>query len=292
MRLLLPTFLSTALLLTQMSAGAAQSSAAPASSSETSSPQQENSSQSSGTALPIDQQNAAKAKQLLQEAIEALGGAAYLKVHDMEQAGRGYSFHHGNPTSNGIKFWRFVEFPDKERVELTEQRDIAEVYNGNKGFEITFKGPHPIEPKDLEDYLRRRKFSLDTILRTWVNDPTVALFYEGYADAANHPALRIELINAKDESVALFLDTETRLPIKKMFSWRDPVDKQKNIEEEIYDDYRRVQGIMTPYNFTRLFNGDMASQRFLNSAAYDKGLNPAMFDPNSGYNPNKQQGKR
>ena len=28
------------------------------------------------------------------------------------------------------------------------------------------------------------------------------------------------------------------LPIKKSFSWRDPVDRQKNIEEEVYDDYK------------------------------------------------------
>ncbi len=36
----------------------------------------------------------------------------------------------------------------------------------------------------------------------------------------------------------------------------------------------------------------MSNQRFLNSAAYNQGLDPAMFDPNSGYNPNKQPGKK
>ena len=56
------------------------------------------------------------------------------------------------------------EFPDKERVEITKERDIAELYVGNKGWEITYKGPHPIEQKDLDDYLRRRRFSLDTVL--------------------------------------------------------------------------------------------------------------------------------
>ena len=105
-----------------------------------------------------------------------------------------------------------MEFPDKERIEITKQRDIAVLYIGNKGYEITYKGPHPIEPKDLDDYLRRRRFSLDTVLRTWVNDPKVALFFEGNAVAAEHPALQVTLINDKNESVTLYFDAETHLP--------------------------------------------------------------------------------
>jgi len=100
------------------------------------------------------------------------------------------------------------------------------------------------------------------------------------------------LVNAKDESVTLYFDTDTHLPIKKSFTWRDPVDRQKNLEEEVYENYRSVSGIVVPFNVTRYFNGDMSNQRFLNNATINQGLNQAMFDPNSGYNPNKPQGKR
>jgi hypothetical protein len=244
------------------------------------------------SSIPVDQANARKAKTLLQEAIDALGGQAYLTIQNTQQSGRGYSFYHGRPTSNGVLYWRFAEFPDKERVEVTKQRGVAELYVGDKGYEITYKGPHPMEPKDLTDYLRRRKFSLETILRVWVNDPKIALFYDGDAIAAQHPAVQITLINSKDESVDLFLDVDTHLPIKKSFQWRDPVDRQKNLEEEIYDNYRAVQGVATPYDVSRYFNGDMAGQRFLNSVSYNQTLDPAMFDPNSGYNPNKIEKKK
>ena len=124
-------------------------------------------------------------------------------------------------------------------------------------------------------------------LRTWVNDPAVVLLFEGNAIAAQHPALQVTLINSQNESVTLYFDADTHLPIKKSFEWRDPVDKQKNLEEEVYENYRQVSGIMAPYNVTRLFNGDMSNQRFLNSVTINQGLDPAMFDPNSGYNPNK-----
>ena len=240
--------------------------------------------------MPVDkdaQQNATKARAIVDQAIQALGGPTYLTIRDREQQGRTYGFHHGRPNGGGGLFWSFSEFPDKERVELTKERDIAQLFVGNKGYEITYKGPHPIEQKDLEDYLRRRRFSLDTILRNWINDPGVILLFEGNAIAAQHPALRVTFVNSQNESVTLFFDADTHLPVKKSFEWRDPVDRQKNLEEEVYENYRAVSGIMAPYNVTRFFNGDMASQRFLNSVAINQGLDPAMFDPNSGYNPNK-----
>jgi hypothetical protein len=245
----------------------------------------------SGQGVPADQQNARKARALLDQAIQALGGHTFLNLHDKQEEGRTYSFHHGQPTSNGVLFWRFVELPNKERIELTKQRDVAYLYVGDEGYEITFKGAHAIEKKDLEDYLRRRRFSLDTLLRQWANDPSVALFYEGNALAGNLPAQQITLINAKNEAVSLFFDIETHLPIKKSYTWRDPVDKERNVEEEIYDNYRPVQGVMTAYGFTRYFNGDMQSQRFVNAAHYNEGLNESMFDPHSRYDPNKPSGK-
>jgi hypothetical protein len=240
----------------------------------------------------VDLANARKARALLELAIEALGGQAFLNVHDISEQGRSYSFFHGRPNSNGVLFWRFVQYPDKERIEVTPERDVAYLYTGNKGYELTYKGPRPVETKDLEDYLRRRKFSLETLLKYWVNDSSVALFYDGNALAGNVAAEQVTLINAKDEAVDLFLDLDTHLPLKKSYSWRDPVDRQRDVEEELYDNYRVVQGVNTPYGFTRFFNGDMQSERFVHEVHYNQGLDQAMFDPNSGYKPNKPEKKK
>jgi hypothetical protein len=245
----------------------------------------------SSPAITLDKeavQNSNKAKSIIEEGIKALGGDAYLNIRDREQQGRGYAFHHGRPSGAGGPVWSFFEFPDKERFEFTKERDIAQVFVGNQGYEITYKGPHPLEQKDLEDYLRRRHFSLDTVLRKWVNDPSVVLLFDGNAIAAEHPALQVTLVNSQNEAVTLFFDVDSHLPVKKSFEWRDPVDKQKNLEEEIYDNYKPVSGIMAPYSITRFFNGDMSNQRFLNSVTINQGLDSTMFDPNSGYNPNKQ----
>src|SRR5271169_4785593 len=121
-----------------------------------------------GPSIPVDQENARQARALLNQAIQALGGQTYLNIHDMQQQGRTYSFYHGRPTGAGALFWRFVEYPDKERLEVTKERDVAYVFTGDKGYEVTFKGAHAMEAKDLEAHLRRRRFSLETMLRVWI----------------------------------------------------------------------------------------------------------------------------
>lgn len=237
--------------------------------------------------------NAKRAKGALQAAIQAMGGDAYLNIHDREQQGKGYSLHHGRPSGPGTVFWSFSEFPDKERVELTKERDVTELFLGDKGYEITYKGVHPADEKDLTDYLRRRKFSLDVVLRTWMTDPNVVIIYEGNAIAAQHSSEKVTLIDSNNEAVTLYLDTYTHLPVKKTFEWRDPADRQKNLEEEIYENYKPIPGgVMAPMNVTRYFNGDMSNQRFFNSVTINQGLDPAMFDPNSGWDPNKPPKKK
>ncbi len=228
--------------------------------------------------IPVDQENARRARAVLDQTIKALGGSAYMNIQDISLEGRTYSFYHGRPNSLGVLFWRFYRFPDKDRIELTKQRDVIYVYQGDKGYEITFKGPHPQDPKDFTDYLRRRHFSLDWVLRKWLLEPGVALFYEGQTVAEEKPVEQVTVMNAHNEGVTLYVSVDDHLPVKKSFSWRDTTDKERNIEDEVYDNYREVQGIMTPHTVTRFYNGDMSSQRFMTKVSYNQGISDSQFD--------------
>ena len=239
-----------------------------------------NTSDPNASSIPVDQENVRKAQAVLNAGIQALGGDAYLNWKTMTQEGRAYSFHHGQPNSMGTLFWRSKEFPDKERVELTKQRDVVDIFNGDNGYEVTYKGIRNLDEKDeLTPYLRRRHYSLDMILRRWLHEPGIALFYEGQTVAAQKEADQVTIMNAKNEAVTLYFDINTHLPVKKSFTWRDPVDKQRNVEEEIYDNYRLAQGVMTPFDLTRTFNGDMSAQSFLTAASYNQPMDANFFDP-------------
>jgi hypothetical protein len=241
---------------------------------------QSSSSAASTASAPVDQANANKARALIQQAIEALGGDAYMNIQDMTQEGRTYTFHHGQPEGAGILFWRFYKYPDQERIELTKKRDVIEIFRGDEGFEITYKGTRQQDPKVLTDYNRRRQYALDWVLRHWLNEPGMALFYEGSTVAAQKDTQQVTLMNSRNQAVTLYFDSNTHLPVKKTYSWRDPTDKQRNTEDELYDNYRPVQGIMTPYSITRYYNGDMANQRFIHTVEFNKGLSDSLFQAN------------
>jgi hypothetical protein len=233
---------------------------------------------STNAAATSDQQNATKAKQLIQQAIQALGGQAYLTWRTQTSQGRSYSFHHGEPNSLGTLVWRLREYPDKDRLELTKHRDVFEIFSGDKGWEVTYSGVRTLEGDEIQPYMRRRHYSLDVVLREWINQPGVAFFYEGQTVAAQKETDQVSIMNAKNEAVTLNLDINTHLPVRKSFSWRDPTDKERNVEEEIYDNFRNVQGVVTPFDVTRMYNGEMSFQSFLTAAAYNEPLNPELFD--------------
>jgi hypothetical protein len=264
----------------------------PASSaSQDSSPADNSASTQNSSSLSTDQENIRKAKAVLDAGIQALGGEAYLTWHEQSQEGRAYSFHHGEANSLGTLFWRFRVYPDKERVELTKKRDVIEIFNGDKGYEITYKGVRDMDPKDeqLEPYLRRHHYALDIVLREWLKQPGIALFYEGQTVAAQKETEQVTIMNNHNEAVTLNFDMNTHLPVKKSFTWRDPTDEQRNTEEEIYDNYRPIQGIMTPFDITRLYNGDMAAQSFLTAASYNQPIAESLFDPHAA--PEKEKKK-
>ena len=141
--------------------------------------------------VAVDQENAKKARALIDQAIQALGGDAYLNIQDITQEGRTYSLHHGESEGAGIVFWRFYKYPDKDRIELTKKRDVIYIYRGEEGFEITYKGTRAEDPTTMKDYLRRRQYALDYVLREWLKQPGVALFYEGPTIAAQKDAQQV-----------------------------------------------------------------------------------------------------
>ena len=238
--------------------------------------------------VPSDQENAAKAKRIIQQGIEALGGQAYLAWRTQTSQGRSYSFHHGEANSLGTLFWRFKQYPDKDRLELTKKRDVFEIFNGDKGYEVTFRGVRNLEQKDeLQPYMRRRHYSLDVVLREWINQPGAAFFYEGQKVAAQKQTEQVTVMNAKNEALTMNFDLNTHLPVQKSFSWRDPADQERNVEGEIYDNYRNVQGILTPFDVIRTYNGEMAFQSFLTAATYNEDLKPELFDAQATANKKK-----
>jgi hypothetical protein len=257
-----------------------------------------------------DSENARKARAVIDRTIQVLGGQAFLAYQNRSEEGRYYPLFHGRTNSTGIPYNYYSEYPERDRFEVIHLRhvfllyfsvsnikikdksDIVLIHNGLKGYETTYKGTAAEDAKELADYLRRREHSLEWVCRKWINDPSVALFYDGVAVVDGKAADQVTLLNNQNDAVTLFLDQNSGLPLKTGYSWRDPQDKQRNTEETIYDNYKPVQGIMTPHSITRLFNGDMSQQRFIDVAKYNLPLPDSMFEADVTYDPMQPPAKR
>ena len=244
------------------------------------------SAQNSLQQIVNEDQGVKKARALLDGMIQALGGQAFMNVQDMEQQGRSYTFHHGTP-SGGSQFWRFWKWPDKDRYELTKQRDVIYVYNGDQGWEVTFKGTRAEDPDELKEYLRSREYSLNNVLRNWLKRPATALFYEGFGLTQDKQVDKVSIVNDEGEAVTLFIDQLTHLPVKKSYLIRDPVSKEKDEESEVYDNWRMEQGVNTAHTIVAMHNGDMTRQRFIQSVTYNSGIPDSKFTASATYVPKK-----
>ena len=244
-----------------------------------------------------------KARTLLDQMIQALGGQAFLNVQDMKQQGRSYGFHHGEPQGSGALFTRFWKWPDKERfdfrasmteyeilpgVDITSKANYSLVFSGDTGHEVTFRGTAALDPDVLQDYLRRRKHSLLWVLRSWLNEPEMIFLYQGQVVAERKLAEKVSILNAQNDAVTLYIDTTNHLPLKVTFVWRDPKTRDRDEFAVGYENYRPIQGIMTPFSVTLYKNGEPVNQRFLNTTTYNTGMTDAMFAATAIYEPKKK----
>jgi hypothetical protein len=225
--------------------------------------------------------NEQKARAVVDQMIQALGGPAYLNVQDSYTEGR-YGRFHTEAQVGGAKYFRYTRWPDADRWELTEQRDIVTLYLGDKVYEVTYKGHTELNPQK-DDSLRlallRRQYSLENVLREWLNRPGTILLDEGQTLAENKVTEKVSIINSNNEAVTIMVDLNTHLPVKKTFTVRDPQYKDRDEEAEFYDNWKSIQGVNTPFSVLATHNGQVLRQQYLITASYNNSPPAQYFTP-------------
>ena len=90
------------------------------------------SSQNPDSMLP--EQNVAKARQLLGQLVDALGGPAYLEARERECDGRRAQFGHNGELTGFIDFKDYWRYPDKHRIDYSKKRNVIDMFNGDEGW--------------------------------------------------------------------------------------------------------------------------------------------------------------
>jgi hypothetical protein len=228
------------------------------------------------------QSNQQKARAILDRMIATMGGQAYLTVHDFYSEGRYGRFGHSGEQIGGTVFFRYWEWPDKDRWELTAQRDIVQLYLSDRAYEVTYKGSRLLDSEKDENVklsLLRHHYALENVLRTWINAPGTLLLDEGPTLAINRMAERITVITANNESVTILVLADSHLPAEKIFYTRDPQSRERDEDDEIYDNWRMVEGVNTPFSRLVQRNGQMVRQEYMQNIEYNRHPPETVFTP-------------
>jgi hypothetical protein len=175
----------------------------------------------------MPEQSAAKAKQILQQAIEALGGSTYLNVHDSTCTGRLGQFDHAGELTG---FGHFIDYevpPDKERQENLPKRNIIEVYNGDKGWDLDRGGVSEAPQVDLADFVEGNKKDIDNILRLRIHEPGMIFRYGGPDIVDLKQVDWVELVDSDNRTIRIAIATATHLPVRKVVDTRDDRTRTK-----------------------------------------------------------------
>jgi|HubBroStandDraft_1064217.scaffolds.fasta_scaffold55952_2 hypothetical protein len=216
--------------------------------------------------------NAQKARAVLNQMVQALGGQAWLDMQNQMRQGHIAAFFHGQPDLGTTDIWEYHQWPDRDRTEVTKHRDVVEFFIGHEGWEVTYRGKKAMQKDILDDFLRRRDHSIEVAVKVWMKDPQTILVYEGQAMSERHLAEQVTLISSQNESITIQLDQQTHLPLRRSFQWRDPIYKDKNTDAEEYDDYHTIEGFPTPLSITRLKNDEMVRQFYITKVEYNRPL--------------------
>jgi hypothetical protein len=219
--------------------------------------------------------SAAKAKAILQQAIDALGGAAYLNVHNSDCTGRYAQFQHSGEIGGYLEIRKYREMPDKSRIEYDPKAIIVNVYAGDKGWSLDRSGVSELPASDMADYQEQLKMQMGNVLRNRLNDSSLFFRYGG-SDVVDLKQADWVEIGDQGRNLRVAVGRNDHLPIRSVLELRDPKTGEKTERSTYYTSYHLIGGIQTPYRESRFLNGRQVYQVFWESCAYNVEL-PADF---------------
>jgi len=226
-------------------------------------------------------QSSAKAKQILQQAIAGFGGAAYLNMKDITCEVRLGQFDHSGQVRGYAKILDIEQPPLKDRSENLPKRNIIEVRNGDKGWDLDRGGVSEATITDTATYQEDMKKDIYNLLRYRIHEPGMIFRYAGPDVVDYQEADWVELVDSENRTFRLAIARNTHLPVRKVVDTRDANTRMRSEEIEYYSNYHPIDGIQTPFQITRERNGVKVYQAFFDKFEYNTGVSDSLFTKES-----------
>lgn len=233
-----------------------------------------------------------RGRKVVDEAIAALGGDAFLQVQDRIESGRAYSFYESklSGASPAAKIYtRYLNpngplVPGKLLVEERQSFGIDERYGfvlftaAPEAWEVTFRGARPLSDEQLARYRDTTLHNFFYIVRTRLKEPEVSFYSLGSDFIDSRPVNIVQVTCADNIPVTVYFDQLTKLPTRQMYKRRNEEYHDFDTEVTAFARYRDVGGgVQWPHDIRRDRNGDKIYEMFSDSVEINKGLRDELF---------------
>jgi hypothetical protein len=228
-----------------------------------------------GASNAAAQSRANRSNPTLDAMIEALGGATFLDVREIHMSGRFFSFSKGE-LSGADHFEDYIKMPDMERTEFGTKNKEITINRGKEGWKIIGKKEaEPQAVKQTEEFLANFKTSFDYVLRYVLQSPQTTIQNLSTELIDFKRADVVEVRDSAKNLIRFYVDRATHLPIKMQVRRAG----QTAVNEELYSNWHKFQGVMTPLLTSRSTNGVKTLEIRADTAEYNSGLADSLFAP-------------
>ena len=218
-----------------------------------------------------------RGEEIFAKVIEALGGDAFLNVASLFREGRIYGFEGGVLSGPGQRFKNYVKFRDKEWTEYGKRGNIVYVYNGEEGWELDRQGITDASPESVESWAETNRLDPEYLLRFRVREEELPIYYNGKEFLDNRMVHILEILDEDSESLLLYLDARTYLPMQLRYSKRNPLLRSREPVIEYYGKYIDIDGVQVPFHIARERNGVKVLEVFMKDVVLSEDVPDEFF---------------
>ncbi len=219
-----------------------------------------------------------KARAILEKAVLALGGDAFLKTQDITRSGRSYQFRKDDLEGLG-RFRIYDKFPLKQRAEFGKKGEIVSVNDGDQGWKIEYKVVKQQSAEEIGSFRANINHSLDYVLRFRLGETGMKFRYLGRSRLDLEEVEGVQLIDKENDRVKIFVSANNFLPAKMEYQSPAFGKRWQTEDERFLYNYHDVSGVQIPFKTVRFSNGYKAGETQVESAVINSGLPDSLFTP-------------
>lgn len=228
-----------------------------------------------------------RGRKVVMDSLAALGGDRYLAMEDRIEGGRAFSFYREQISGRSIAkiYTRYLapgrpaELAVRERQAFGKNEDSAILFlESGEGWEVTFRGARPLPKDQLERYKRTTLHNVFYIFRERLKEPGMTFDYQQQDILDNQPVDIVDITDSRDETTTVYFHQSTKMPVKQVFYWRDPITRERNEEVTLFSKFRDVGGgVQWPFDIHRERNGEKIYEMFSDSVSINRDLKDNFF---------------